>query len=113
MIGNEFRLLWMLNRTRTGFFSRSPTTVPGIDPALFSKALTMFQTLKPRDEVESTGMGLALVKRLVESAGGQLELKSPVDEGRGLSVAVRWPRRWPTRTQRLPTPTNKGEGELT
>ncbi len=72
---------------------------PGIPPKLFPKALTMFQTLNSNpnsnNESESTGMGLALVKRLVESAGGELELRSPISEGRGLSADVRWPIDWP------------------
>ena len=67
---------------------------PGIAPEQFKRALTMFQTLKPRDELDSTGMGLALVKRLVESAGGALSLESPLDDGRGLGVKVTWPRLW-------------------
>ena len=39
---------------------------PGIPPELFHKALEMFQTLKPRDKVEGSGMGLSLVKKIVQ-----------------------------------------------
>jgi signal transduction histidine kinase len=41
----------------------------------------MFQTLKPRDQVEGSGMGLAIVRKQVEIAGGSLSLQS--SEGKG------------------------------
>lgn len=46
----------------------------GIPPEFADKVFQMFQTLKPRDEVEGSGMGLAIVKRLVESQGGRIWL---------------------------------------
>jgi len=41
----------------------------------------MFQTLAPRDEFESTGVGLALVKKIVETRGGRIWVQSTVGEG--------------------------------
>src|SRR5205823_645979 len=38
---------------------------PGIDPAFHERIFEMFQTLKPRDQVEGSGIGLTIVKRLV------------------------------------------------
>ncbi len=69
---------------------------PGIDPRFHAKAFEMFQTLRPRDEVEGSGMGLALVKRLVESHGGGIEIQSA--GGRGSTIRFTWPRRWDGRT---------------
>ena len=63
---------------------------PGIPSDMHDKALAMFQTLRPRDEVEGSGMGLALVKKIVEVQNGQLKLES--GEDRGLVVSFRWPR---------------------
>ncbi|MGC9398773.1 MAG: PAS domain-containing sensor histidine kinase, partial [Anaerolineae bacterium] len=40
---------------------------PGIAAKYHDKIFQMFQTLAPRDEYESTGVGLALVKKIVES----------------------------------------------
>ena len=50
----------------------------------------MFQTLRPRDEVEGSGMGLAIVKKLVERQGGRIWLADG-QKGRGLSVHFTWP----------------------
>lgn len=61
---------------------------PGIPPELQEKAFKIFATLKRRDEIEGSGMGLALIKKIVESVGGQLNLES---KGRGCRFIVRWP----------------------
>ena len=50
----------------------------------------MFQTLKSRDEVEGSGMGLAIVKKLVERQGGAIWLTDRTDS-RGLAVHFTWP----------------------
>mgnify|MGYP005989486925 CR=1 FL=1 len=48
----------------------------GIPPNLHDKALEMFQTLRPRDEVEGSGLGLALCNKIVEYNGGTLHIES-------------------------------------
>ena len=63
---------------------------PGIAPRYHEKIFQMFQRLKSSDQVEGTGMGLALVKRVVESQGGKIELRS--DEGEGASFHFTWPK---------------------
>ncbi len=62
---------------------------PGIAPEHHERVFVMFQTLQPRDEVESTGLGLALVKKLVEEEGGKISLESEV--GRGSRFLFTWP----------------------
>lgn len=54
---------------------------PGIDEQHFERIFQIFQTLKPRDEVESTGIGLSIVKKIVENAGGRIWLHSEPGEG--------------------------------
>ncbi|WP_321396711.1 PAS domain S-box protein [Emcibacter sp.] len=63
---------------------------PGIPPDLQHKAVEMFQTLKPRDQVEGSGMGLAIVKKIAEHYGGFLAIKS--DGQSGTAIEVHWPR---------------------
>lgn len=61
---------------------------PGIPKRFQQKVFDMFQTLKPRDEVEGSGIGLSLVKKSVESLGGKIWLES---SERGCSFFFTWP----------------------
>jgi PAS domain S-box-containing protein len=54
---------------------------PGIKQQHFEKIFLLFQTLAPRDRVESTGVGLALVKKIVEMYGGKIWVESAVGQG--------------------------------
>lgn len=49
---------------------------PGIPVAFHARIFQMFQTLKSRDEVEGSGMGLAIVKKSVEGHGGTITVES-------------------------------------
>ncbi|CAN5768561.1 hypothetical protein BH10CHL1_BH10CHL1_07840 [soil metagenome] len=62
---------------------------PGIDPAFHERIFQLFQTLRPRDHVEGSGMGLAIVKKTVESVGGMVQIESQV--GRGTLFRFTWP----------------------
>lgn len=55
---------------------------PGIDEKYFDRIFQMFQTLAPSSEEDgSTGIGLTLVKKIVEMHGGRVWLESAVGEG--------------------------------
>lgn len=54
---------------------------PGIDEKYHEKIFGIFQTLNARDEFESTGVGLALVKKIVEMYDGSVWLESDPGEG--------------------------------
>ncbi len=62
---------------------------PGIAPEHHDRVFVMFQTLQPRDQLESTGLGLALVKKLIEEEGGKITLES--ETGRGARFRFTWP----------------------
>ncbi|HEX4367122.1 MAG TPA: response regulator [Rhodopila sp.] len=62
---------------------------PGIAPQFHDRIFTVFQTLAGRDELESSGVGLAIVKKLVESHGGRVWVESAPRE-RGASFIFTW-----------------------
>lgn len=53
----------------------------GIDPKNFEKIFKLFQTLDDQTRTENTGVGLALVKRIIELRGGRVWVESKVGEG--------------------------------
>ena len=61
----------------------------GIDPRFHERIFGVFQTLQPRDRVEGSGMGLALVKKTVEYRGGQVRVESAI--GQGATFWFTWP----------------------
>jgi PAS domain S-box-containing protein len=63
---------------------------PGIPPQFHDKIFQLFQTLKRRDETESTGMGLAIVKKLIERQNCRITVHSQ-GNGTGTEFRFRWP----------------------
>ena len=64
---------------------------PGIPKDYHERIFGLFQTLKPRDDMEASGMGLAVVRRLVEAVGGRIWVNS-VPEERWTCFSFSWPR---------------------
>ncbi len=82
---------------RIGYEDRGPVHCffvedngPGISPDFHEKVFTIFQTLQARDSVESTGVGLAIVKKIVEEKGGSVWLES--EEGQGAKFIFTFPK---------------------
>jgi signal transduction histidine kinase len=63
---------------------------PGILPQFHDRIFQLFQTLKRRDDVRGTGMGLAIVKRLVERQNCRITVHSQGD-GTGTQFRFQWP----------------------
>lgn len=64
---------------------------PGIPAKYHAQVFKMFQTLKPRDRVEGSGMGLAMVRKQIEFFGGTITVES--EEGKGSAFKFTWPKK--------------------
>ncbi|MEM7553465.1 MAG: PAS domain S-box protein [Cyanobacteria bacterium P01_A01_bin.84] len=53
----------------------------GIAPEYHEQIFAIFRTLEARDKKESTGIGLSIVKKIVESQGGRIRVESQVGQG--------------------------------
>lgn len=62
----------------------------GIDPKFHNRIFEIFQILKPRDQVDGSGVGLTVVKKLVELRGGTIQVESKV--GEGATFCFTWPK---------------------
>lgn len=62
---------------------------PGIAEKYQARIFEMFTTLHPRDEIEGSGMGLAIAKKYASVSGGTIEVFS---QGRGCRFTVTWPK---------------------
>jgi light-regulated signal transduction histidine kinase (bacteriophytochrome) len=63
---------------------------PGIEKQYHERIFVIFQTLNRRDDVESTGVGLAIAKKIVEDHGGKIWVES--EPGIGSEFKFFWPR---------------------
>jgi len=61
----------------------------GIPAQYAERVFEMFQTLKPRDQVEGSGMGLAIVNRIVQWQAGRVWFE-PAPSGRGTVFKFQW-----------------------
>ncbi|WP_158923267.1 ATP-binding protein [Acidisphaera sp. S103] len=62
---------------------------PGIPPQFHDRIFLMFQTLASRDDVESSGIGLTIVKKKVQTHGGRIWVES-APPARGTSFVFTW-----------------------
>jgi PAS domain S-box-containing protein len=63
---------------------------PGISPEYHERIFVIFQTLKGRDVKENTGIGLSIVKKIVETEGGEIAIESEL--GKGTTFRFTWPK---------------------
>ena len=54
---------------------------PGIEPEHHERIFKIFQTLQARDTFESTGIGLSIVKKILEERGDSIGVKSQLGQG--------------------------------
>jgi signal transduction histidine kinase len=73
----------------------------GIAPQYHEKIFLMFQTLESSDYESNTGIGLALVKKIIEEHGGTVSVESA--PGKGACFFFTWPGLVPTGQDNLRT----------
>jgi PAS domain S-box-containing protein len=64
---------------------------PGIAPKDRERIFNIFQAINPQNRPDSTGIGLAIVKKIVEAEGGTIRLES--QPGRGTTFYFTWPKK--------------------
>lgn len=62
---------------------------PGVAPQYRDRVFGIFQTLEARDVFESTGVGLTIVKKLVDAVGGEIRVDD--SELGGAAFHLLWP----------------------
>lgn len=62
----------------------------GIEPEYHEKIFEIFQTLREKDGMESTGIGLAIVKKILEDMHGSIRVISELDKG--AEFIFTWPK---------------------
>ena len=77
----------------------------GIEAQYNEKIFVIFQTLNARDEVEAKGVGLAIVKKIIEEEGGSIWLDSAKDKGATFRFC------WPKKKRPMPEEVLIGESE--
>jgi signal transduction histidine kinase len=60
----------------------------GFDEMYLSKIFTIFQRLHTQNEYEGTGIGLAIVKKIIEKHNGLISAKSKPNEGTTFSIVL-------------------------
>jgi PAS domain S-box-containing protein len=65
---------------------------PGIDPVNHERVFRIFQAINPQNRSDSSGVGLAIVKKIVEAQGGNIRLES--QPGNGTTFYFTWPKRF-------------------
>jgi PAS domain S-box-containing protein len=64
---------------------------PGIAPEQHDRVFEIFQAVNPQQRSDSTGIGLAIVKKIIEAEGGTIRLESQL--GKGTTFYFTWPKR--------------------
>ena len=62
---------------------------PGIEEKYYEKIFEMFTRLHVYDKVEGSGIGLSMVKKIIESNGGTIKVESEI--GKGSKFIFTWP----------------------
>ncbi len=83
----EIRVGWIAHENFHEFFVQDNGI--GIEPEFHEKIFMIFQTLHARDKIESTGVGLSIVKKILDEKGCRIKVES--EKGSGSRFSFTWP----------------------
>jgi len=83
----EIRVGWIAHEDFHEFFVQDNGI--GIEPEFHEKIFMIFQTLHARDKIESTGVGLSIVKKILDEKGCRIKVES--EKGSGSRFSFTWP----------------------
>lgn len=63
----------------------------GIAEEFYDRVFLMFHTLHSRDQIEASGIGLSIIKKILDNEGGTIRIESKV--GEGTSFIFMWPKK--------------------
>jgi signal transduction histidine kinase len=78
---------------------------PGIEERYHEKVFIIFQTLQARDTFESTGVGLAIVKKIIDETGGEIWIESEL--GLFTRFLFKWPKKSSASFKSVQSPVEK------
>ncbi|WP_373545994.1 ATP-binding protein [Chamaesiphon sp.] len=62
---------------------------PGIAPEQHERIFEIFQAVNPQNRSDSTGIGLSIVRKIIETEGGTIRVESQI--GTGTTFYFTWP----------------------
>lgn len=91
----EIELNWW--KQEDGFYRFSVSdNGPGIDEKYHERIFDIFQTIESRKKSESTGVGLSIVKKIIEEGGGKIWVEKPSPGITRTTISFTWPSKIPS-----------------
>lgn len=80
-----------ISETPNDYIIKVSDNGPGIEPKHFERVFQLLQTLKSKDEVEGSGIGLSVVTKHLNIFGGKIDIES--DGKLGTTFNIYWPKK--------------------
>lgn len=85
---DKVRLMVGSKKEKSGYSFYVRDNGPGIPTEYHDKVFQIFQTLATKDEHDSTGIGLTIVKKIVDTYGGEIQITNYESDGVKFSFSL-------------------------